>query len=524
MSKFPAPATKAGVRVVAYDETLNVEAPSGYLPKLEVQTDDSGAYEIRGVIPGHKYKLSAMFSGKMPEVINVDDAVDGVTVLDDIVLRDVPPQITVKVRRNSDSMNKVDVEIRSPRELISTPVCRYNPGGVYEAAASDDKVCASSSAVSLALVPGPNNTYLGQFTVSQNRPSYSVCVSAGDNNKMKKVVVYDQVSDAKTEQYIQEEALAGGEISMDKEKEEYSGIELDAGTLSYSTATTDAVNYQDLVGGFFSALPSVRTVKTAKGNLNLETAIKDLMASEVYNLDLSNAQANKPFTLTLKYDKEKVTRTGNLRIYQYDDASGQWKEVPGNYTVDPMTGVVSVDVRSLDGAYRGADGSTTPLERRQFHMSAVNNGRYVTSATTSSSQSGKFAVFTAKPATGTTAFSPSFEVYNLPNPFNLKAKTVNVSSDGQAILGATYNTSGTLIKYNLPAGKSGDLKFVIYNLAGEKVRTIDEGARVGNQVYYSEWDGRNDNGSKCASGVYFMLAFQDGKKLGSKAHKMAIIK
>jgi len=74
------------------------------------------------------------------------------------------------------------------------------------------------------------------------------------------------------------------------------------------------------------------------------------MASEVYNMDLSNASANKPFTLTLKYDKERGAAHGQrLRIYQQDD-NGNWNEVPGNYTVDPMLGVLSVDVASLSNA------------------------------------------------------------------------------------------------------------------------------------------------------------------------------
>jgi hypothetical protein len=511
LGKFPSPSTSQGIRLVAYDETLNVASPTAYLPKIDAQTSEDGSYELTGIVMGHLYKVSAFMEGKLPATIEVT-AINGNTVVDDIVLRDIPPQVMVKVRKSPDSVSKVDVVITSPKALVTTPSCRYNTGGVYTA----------TSAVSLALVPGANNSYLGQFTVSSNQQYYTVYVAAGDgDNRMEKSILYDQTNDAKTEQYIQDAAIAGGEIVMDQETEEYSGIELDAGAITTSSGTAD---FSNLVGGFFSALPSVRTVKTAKGNVTLTSAIRDLMASEVYNMDLSNAQPNKPFTLTLKYDKERALNTTGLRIYQYDEASGQWKEVPGDYTVDPMTGVVSVDVSSLDGAYLGAEGLNTPLARKQFHMSAVRNGRYVPSATTSSTQSGKFAVFTAKPATGTAAFSSAFEVYNLPNPFSLKAKTVNVSSDGQAILGATYNTNGTLIKYNLPAGKSGNLKFVIYNLAGEKVRTLDEGARDGNQVYYSEWDGRNDNGSKCASGVYFMLAFQDGRKLGDKAHKMAIIK
>ena len=131
----------------------------------------------------------------------------------------------------------------------------------------------------------------------------------------------------------------------------------------------------------------------------------------------------------------------------------------------------------------------------------------------------------ARRSSGTAAFSSALVVYNMPNPFNLKSKSVSLGTDiGSSGIANPYPTNGTVIKYNLPAGKSGNLKFVIYNMAGEKVRTIDEGSRTGGQIYYSEWDGRNDTNQECASGVYFMLTYMDGKKLGTKAHKLAIIK
>ena len=511
LSKFPTQVTKAGVNIVAYDETRNVEAPESYLPKTEIQTDASGNFEITGVVPGHLYKLSAFYTGKQPEVLEIQ-AEEGNTVISDITLRDIPPQITIKVKKSADSASKVDVVIKSPKALVATPSCRYNTGQAFDA----------DSAVTLALVPGPNRTYLGQFTVSSSQQYYTVKVTAGDaGNKMEKEFIYDQVSNAKTEQYIQQESLAGGAVQMDKETEEYSGIELDPGALSYSTssATTD---YTNLVGGFFSALPSVRTVKTAKGNLTIADAVKDLMASEVYNMDLSNASANKPFTLTLKYDKERGAASANsLRIYQ-QDADGNWQEVPGNYTVDPMLGVLSVDIASLSSASAGTSAARTPLGRKRAGMSAVVNGRYRPSAT-GTSQSGRFAVLTAPPIVGTVYSGSDFDMYNLPNPFSLKNKSVTLSADALASAGA-YATRGTVIKYHLPAGRTGSLKFVIYNVAGEKVRSFNMGNPGAGKVHYFEWDGKNETNQDCASGVYFLMAFMDGKRLGNKAHKMAIIK
>ncbi|MBI4655794.1 MAG: carboxypeptidase regulatory-like domain-containing protein [Elusimicrobia bacterium] len=511
LSKFPNTVTKAGIKMAAYDETFNVQFPSAYLPKIEAQTNDRGEYEITGVVPGHTYKISAFYQGKLPETVEAT-AVVGQTAAPDIVLKEIPPQIMVKVKKSADSSNKVDVVIKSPKELISIPTCKYNPGRVFD----------SSSAVSLALVPGTGNTYLGEFTLTSGQQYYRIKVSAGDGNlKMEKQFEYDQVSNAKTEQFIQNEAIQGGEVQMDKENEEYTGIELDPGAISYSSGTAD---FSDLVGGFFSALPSVKTVKTSKGSMSLQSAITSLMASEVYNMDISNSDVNKPFTMTLKYDKEKVTDTGALRIYQYDSHSGTWKEVPGNYTIDPMLGIASVEIVNVANAYKGvSEDITTPLGRKRLGMSAVENGRYVPSAS-GGSQSGQFAVFTAKPGTGTPYTGSTFEIYNMPNPFNLKTKTVTISADGKDWTTGAYAAKGTIIKYHLPSGKTGNVKLVIYNIAGEKVRTLDEGARTGGQIYYSEWDGKNDKNQDCASGVYFLMSFLDGNQLGSKAHKMAIIK
>ncbi|MEA3307720.1 MAG: FlgD immunoglobulin-like domain containing protein, partial [Elusimicrobiota bacterium] len=174
--------------------------------------------------------------------------------------------------------------------------------------------------------------------------------------------------------------------------------------------------------------------------------------------------------------------------------------------------------------------SDTPLARKKFKMSAISpRGTYVPSAT-GSSQSGQFAVFTAKPDNNVTYSGSSFEVYNMPNPFNLKSKSVYITegwaagSGVTAVSNANTTTNGTIIKYHLPSGKGGAIKFVIYNTAGEKVRTIDDGVRDASETFYSEWDGTNDKGTKVASGVYFMLTYLDGEQLGNKAHKMALIK
>jgi hypothetical protein len=110
-------------------------------------------------------------------------------------------------------------------------------------------------------------------------------------------------------------------------------------------------------------------------------------------------------------------------------------------------------------------------------------------------------------------------LYNFPNPFSLKSKTVDLASAPGA---PALSTEGTVIKYALPPGKSGAVKIEIYNVAGELVRVISENAPSGGTYYYTAWDGRNDGGKKAASGVYIARFTLNGGD--EKFHKMAIIK
>ena len=66
---------------------------------------------------------------------------------------------------------------------------------------------------------------------------------------------------------------------------------------------------------------------------------------------------------------------------------------------------------------------------------------------------------------------------NYPNPFNLK----------------------TLIRYQLP--RAGEISLVIYNIMGEKVRTLVQG-RGGPGYYEVDWDGCDDLGRRVSSGIY----------------------
>ena len=524
-TRVPQKSSREGIRIVAYNETLNTTDPTNYLPKYETMTDSNGHYSIPSVMDRSTYTLAAIYPGKLTEKALVYVSANAPQTAEDIFLTDSPPQFTVKIKKSPAQAGVLEIYIISPQSIDATPVCTYNTGSSYNAA----------NATTVALTALPNHAYSGQFAYSSLVTAYTIKVTAGDaGNTLEKEMVYDPTSANRTEQYIYDTTITGGSIFMDDESQEYSGLEFDAGGLTYSSATSSSPQRaaygqirgrEAIIGGFFSALPSVKIVKTNKeDSTTLETALRGLLASAIYDINLTNAQQNKPFSLNLQYAKEAVANTNAMRIYQ--KTSDGWVKVPGSYSIDPINGVISVEVSSLEEAYKEDTADTPLLMSRAYGAATISKqGYYARNASQPTTQTAQFAVFASAPASTVTYSGADFAVYNLPNPFNLKSKTITLSSDGSSVLGAgTYTTNGTLLKYLLPSGKSGEVKFAIYNLAGELVRTINEGNRDGGQIYYSEWDGKNDSGSNCASGVYFMLTFVDGKKTGGKALKMALIK
>jgi len=98
-------------------------------------------------------------------------------------------------------------------------------------------------------------------------------------------------------------------------------------------------------------------------------------------------------------------------------------------------------------------------------------------------------------ATGVAPDAP-LAVSNFPNPFN----------------------PATTIKLNLP--RSGDVSLKVYNVRGELVRTLVDGALEAG-VHEIEWKGTNDRGAQVSSGVYFYETRAGGEV---KVNKMALVK
>ncbi|OGU32097.1 MAG: hypothetical protein A2X67_12750 [Ignavibacteria bacterium GWA2_55_11] len=80
-------------------------------------------------------------------------------------------------------------------------------------------------------------------------------------------------------------------------------------------------------------------------------------------------------------------------------------------------------------------------------------------------------------------YPTTFALYqNYPNPFN----------------------STTTIMYDVPeiAGRVPRVAVQIFNIVGEKVRTIERSDRDAG-TYFVTWNGRDENGAAVATGVYF---------------------
>lgn len=521
--KIPFAKTIANAKIACYDETYNTQNPTKYLPVNKAKTDKNGNYYISGLISGHIYKAYVMSTGKIVEYVEITPVAGDNT--QDFELKSLPPKLKIIVKK-TDNPRKYLFMFESPKKLVAPPECWYNQGDSYD----------ETKAIQALPLSGPNNTYslyvnLLETNINQN---YNLRVISDDGGKKNTDdIKFGGNVKRQAKKEVAEGIAEGDDVAIDELGDDNTQISLDAGSLTASTVTVSAApgvsrgapSYA--IGGFSSNIPSFKLQGTDSSiATELINVDESAVAGDVYQVDLSNSQMNKSVTLSLNYDKEKVGEDDleKLKVYQYNSDKRVWELVPGNKTIDPVSGTVSIDVESI------ADATSSSSTTRLAGRAVIQNGKFVVNRAASTSQSGVFAVFKAQPPTGV-AWSGDFQMFNFPNPFNLKDKTVTLVNPGgiadtnSTLAGTNLSTKGTIIKYCLPAGRSGDVKIFIYNLAGELVREIDDGVRDAGYIYYVDWDGKNDRDDQCASGVYFAILKVGTKTLNKgKPLKLAIIK
>jgi flagellar hook assembly protein FlgD len=119
---------------------------------------------------------------------------------------------------------------------------------------------------------------------------------------------------------------------------------------------------------------------------------------------------------------------------------------------------------------------------------------------------------------GTGYAGESIQVFNTPNPFRLRSKTISMSYTTPP----SSTIEGTYICFNLPTGKTGDVKIEIFDGTGALVRTLSATGSLEKTFNRLEWDGRNDDGRKVASGVYLGRFTLNGGD--EKMFKLAVLK
>lgn len=194
-----------------------------------------------------------------------------------------------------------------------------------------------------------------------------------------------------------------------------------------------------------------------------------------------NHRLKKEALLTLTYDASVADPTA-LNVYFYDPIHNVFLLENAERTLDTVNRTITVSVGHL---------STFVVLPRQTSIIGTNG-------------------YTGQ----------EIHVHNVPNPFNIKTKTITLNEAEAA--DQTQTIEGTMIRYSLPEGKTGEVKIEIYDVSGGLVRVLTHSAPSGGTHYYLEWDGRNDAGKPVASGLYLARFTLNGGD--EKMFKMAVLK
>jgi hypothetical protein len=495
--KFPYPLAVSGAKVVAYDDTANGLNPDKELPIYEAMTDNDGNYKISPVIEGHTFKVALVVPGKAVQVFSPSPTVGAtagsVVTGIDFTYKSIPPKVDLVARPNADG--SVTLRGDSPKKLVSM-AAKYTAGATYN----------DLSTIALTVSKIGDKTY--EITLPDKTKAYAVRFTADDGaSKQDLDIVYNPKNLAQIIASIEQQAVASGDIILDTQGNDNSGIYLSPGSISLADGSA----------------PQLSIDKENRDSSDYAAAMNPAnVAGDVYKINLamdgSAQNENKTMTLTIGYDPSLVGNDiGSLSVCQFNPATGAWEPIDTMPMIDPISGTVSIEVPSIANGVAAA-----PVELSQARF----NGKEYVIPKLASSSSNQQGIFMVSKVPNRLAYSEdTLKVFNVPNPFDLNSKTVALTKGGSL---SSFVTEGTVIRFAVPSRLGNNLKarFRIYNIAGELVRElkVDEflpGGVNGGYYYYIEWDGKNNDGSKCASGVYFCAAEVGGEK---QIVKMALIK
>jgi hypothetical protein len=520
-----------GAQVIAYDDTLNVNSPGASLALYRSIANSSGIYTLDGLRSGDSYKIFAIDDGYF--IINqTTPAVSGVTAGVNFSLHPKPLDVDVYARVNGTNS-----------EFQITNYTAFKSGRAW-VNLSPFAITGSTEVTSLFMQRPDANGVMGLFLDYPQAnlvagSAYILHIEAQPNDPSAPLVVKEvpfgsAVPDG-TCQAI-DQALVG-DTSLTAQGLPANGAPLDIS----GGGSGNASGLQLPAGGVIPLLstvtPSMCMSATDPSSLGSLAAVAGIgvravlpgsaYASSVYKITMSSINYTaKGVNLTLAYNQTGASLS-DLAIFSYNKATGKWDSVQGTQTIDPVRGTISINgLAGLAGLSVKSGG------QKATGLMALSDGKSYrpNSAVLIKDDVGIFAVLRpSQIGTGGTYAGTTVRVYNFPNPFNLAGKTVplvasaNCGTPNQA----NVNTDGTVIKYEIPSGMSGQGAIRIFTTSGRLVRELDAGPVTGGSCYYTTWDGKNRNGTAVANGVYYGIMTISGNKAGGGndgVFKMAVIK
>ncbi|OGR97710.1 MAG: hypothetical protein A2V88_03455 [Elusimicrobia bacterium RBG_16_66_12] len=522
-----------GIPVLAYDDTLNLSDPTAVLPLYRAVTDSSGTYKLTGLSDDlHQYKVFVNAPGYF--VLNQStEAVAGDVVGFDFALKPKPLDIGV-FGRPFDGVYEFQI----------TNYKEFSDGSAWVGASPF--VMATSTPLSQndfferPDADGATQLFLTYSTATLTAGTqYTLHLEAQPNDpradKVVKEIPFGLGLPHAVCQSV-DQALIGDDEGVNSQGIPNNTLPIDIEGGTGGNASGLSMSVGGVIPTLSTAIPSMCMSETdasvspyATAGIRSRALTQAAFASGVYNVSLSSVNYTaKGVDLTLYYD-QSGTSLDDLAVYHYNNATLAWESVPGLQTIDPVKGTISVQgLKSLASVLSVGGPKSAAADQSAAGFLAVSDGRGYRPNTrvAAVTDSGVYAVLRPSQVSGGAYSGTVVKVFNFPNPFNLQTKSVTLNTTGGTCVGGAglTTTGGTVIKYEIPAGISGQGVIRIYTVAGRLVRELDAGPISPSRCYYTQWDGRNRSGQPVANGVYYGILSVGGSAQTSATFKLAVIK
>lgn len=502
---------EAGVLIAGSPDFKNIVV--GSLTTDEI-TKVVTRYEIAGLQPGVEYAILAF-----PE--DSDDAIvlaQGVSVSSttetkvlNLIYKPSKPLLLPQARKVGGVIKVRITSTQSLRKRIPADddlVGGDTDGGVIW-------LTAGSGAISNRAISSNRKNITFEYTPASGVASFKVRISSAygsflDSDRLAAGVSPELAQfaiDQEFEFFIGVANSKKGKVSNMKggrvrPEGEVSGAEFPSGTFQLASSSSVEVEFSEIDGtpksaqspqfaapafapnaypaGIYKRLSSALKVLAQAPKVNPFSSFFELLLPKAIS-----SSFGKEATLTLKYDAS-IGDPNSLNIYWFNEGAKVYLKQDAEKTIDLVNRTISVKVN---------------------HASlfvALNSNAPIISGDD---------------------YTGPLTVFNFPNPFDFTLKTVTLQKP-PAGGNANLSIRGTMIRIAIPASlNSANASLKIYNVAGERVRTLDSVDEFANlkagKFNYVEWDGKNDSGLDVASGVYVGELILGGQR---KFFKMAVIK